>query len=146
MDLCSRRLVGWAVAEHMRAELVADALHTAKHTRGSLAGAIFHSDHGAQYSSRAFADACRIAGVTRSMGAVGSSADNAAAESFNASFKRRNPPGRPDLVQCKGSTTGRIWLAAPLQHPTPPLPPRPEIPDRLRDNLLPTPATLTHAA
>ncbi len=93
MDLCSRRLVGWAVADHMRADLVLDALHAARRTRGSLAGAIFHSDHGAQYGARAFADACRAAGVTRSMGAVGSSADNAAAESLNASFTRETLQG-----------------------------------------------------
>ncbi len=93
MDLCSRRLVGWAVADHMRTELVLDALHAAQRTRGSLAGAIFHSDHGAQYGARAYAEACRAAGVTRSMGAVGSSADNAAAESLNASFKRETLQG-----------------------------------------------------
>jgi len=93
MDLCSRRLVGWAVADHMRTELVLDALHAAERTRGSLAGAIFHSDHGAQYSARAFADACREAGVIQSMGAIGSSADNAAAESLNASFKRETLQG-----------------------------------------------------
>jgi len=93
MDLCSRRLVGWAVADHMRTELVIDALHAAKRARGSLAGAVFHSDHGAQYCSRAFAQACREAGVTQSMGAIGSSADNAAAESLNASFKRETLQG-----------------------------------------------------
>ncbi|QFZ19586.1 hypothetical protein EKG83_21040 [Saccharothrix syringae] len=48
MDLCSRRLVGWAVADHMCVDLVLDALHAAERTRGSLAGAIFHGDHGAQ--------------------------------------------------------------------------------------------------
>jgi transposase InsO family protein len=46
MDLCSRRLVGWAIADHMRTELVIDALHAAQRTRGSLAGAVFHSDQG----------------------------------------------------------------------------------------------------
>jgi transposase InsO family protein len=46
MDLCSRRLVGWAIADHMRTELVLDALHAAQRTRGSLAGAIFHSATG----------------------------------------------------------------------------------------------------
>ncbi len=93
IDLCSRRLAGWAIADHMRAELVIDALAAAERTRGSLAGAIFHADHGAQYTSRAFAEACRSAGVHRSMSAVGSSADNAAAESFNASLKRETPKG-----------------------------------------------------
>ena len=94
VDLASRRLAGWAIADHMRADLVIDALHAAERTRGSLVGAVFHSDHGAQYCSRAFADACRKAGVTQSMGAVGSSADNALAESFNATCKRETLQGR----------------------------------------------------
>lgn len=63
-------------------------------TRGSLAGSIMHTDHGAQYTSRAFAEACSSAGVRRSMSAVGSSADNALAESFNATFKRETLQGR----------------------------------------------------
>lgn len=93
MDLASRRLAGWAVADHMRTELVIDALQTAERTRGSLSGAIFHSDHGTQYTSKAFADACTQAGITQSMGAIGSSADNAAAEALNASFKRETLQG-----------------------------------------------------
>jgi transposase InsO family protein len=93
IDLCSRRLAGWAIADHMRADLVIDALDAAERTRGSLHGAIFHSDHGAQYTSKAFADACHSAGVARSMSAVGSSADNALAEAFNASFKRETLQG-----------------------------------------------------
>ena len=88
IDLCSRRLAGWAIADHMRADLVIDALAAAERTRGSLAGAVFHCDHGSQYTSAAFAAACQNAGVTRSMSAVGSSADNALAESFNATLKR----------------------------------------------------------
>jgi transposase InsO family protein len=94
IDLHSRRLAGWAIAEHMRTELVLDALHAARRTRGSLDGAILHTDHGAQYTSRAFAAACVAAGVRQSMSAVGSSADNAAAESFNATFKRETLQGR----------------------------------------------------
>ena len=93
IDLCSRRLAGWAIADHMRAELVVDALAAAERTRGSLNGAIFHSDHGAQYTSAAFTDACQRAGVRRSMSAVGSSADNAAAESWNAAMKRETLQG-----------------------------------------------------
>jgi transposase InsO family protein len=94
IDLASRRLAGWALADHMRAELVIDALAAAERTRGSLTGAIMHTDHGAQYTSRAFADACRTAGVRQSMSAVGSSADNALAESFNATLKRETLQGR----------------------------------------------------
>lgn len=88
IDCYSRRLVGWAVADHMRTSLVADALQAAAATRGSLAGAIFHSDHGSVYTSADYARLCADLGVTQSMGAVGSSADNALAESFNATLKR----------------------------------------------------------
>ncbi|MFI8829257.1 IS3 family transposase [Streptomyces sp. NPDC053431] len=94
IDLASRRLAGWAIADHMRTSLVTDALAAAQRTRGSLTGAIMHTDHGAQYTSRAFAEACRSAGVRQSMGAIGSSADNALAESFNAAFKRETLQGR----------------------------------------------------
>ncbi|WRZ62249.1 IS3 family transposase (plasmid) [Streptomyces sp. NBC_01294] len=94
IDLASRRLAGWAIADHMRTELVIDALAAAERTRGSLDGAIMHTDHGSQYTSRAFAEICRSAGVRQSMGAVGSSADNAAAESFNAALKRETLKGR----------------------------------------------------
>jgi len=44
IDCCSRRVAGWAIADHMRTELVEDALHAAHGLRGSLEGAIFHSD------------------------------------------------------------------------------------------------------
>jgi transposase InsO family protein len=82
IDCFSRRLVGWSIAEHMRTELVSDALRAALRERGSLTGAVFHSDHGAQYTSKDYAALCRQLGVTRSMGRVGSSADNALAESL----------------------------------------------------------------
>ncbi|QSR32178.1 IS3 family transposase [Nocardioides sp. S5] len=88
IDCYSRRLAGWAIADHMRTGLVEDALKSAAATRGSLKGAIFHSDHGSVYCSKAYAKLCRKLGVTQSMGAVGSSADNALAESFNATMKR----------------------------------------------------------
>lgn len=94
IDLHSRRLTGWAIADHMRTDLVIDALTAAQRTRGSLNGAIFHSDHGAQYTSKAFAAACARAGVRQSMSRIGSSADNALAESFNATFKRETLQGR----------------------------------------------------
>ncbi|MFD9053383.1 IS3 family transposase [Streptomyces zaomyceticus] len=94
IDLSSRRLAGWAIADHMRADLVTDALAAAIRTRGSRAGSIMHTDHGAQYTSRSFAETCRSAGVRRSKSAIGSSADNALAESFNATFKRETLQGR----------------------------------------------------
>ena len=104
IDCFSRRLAGWAVAEHMRTDLIVDALSMARDARGSLAGAIFHSDHGTQYSSKAFAQVCAELGVTQSMGAVGTSADNALAESFNATLKRetlRGTPCWPDVAACR---------------------------------------------
>jgi len=89
-DVCSRRIVGWSIAEHMRAELCTDALRATALTRGSdgLAGAIFHSDHGSQYTSHDYRDLCDELGITQSMGSVGDSYDNAMAESIWASLKR----------------------------------------------------------
>ena len=82
------------MADHMRTELVEDALKAAWHERGTLAGTVFHSDHGAVYTSKAYAQLCTDLGVTQSMGAIGSSADNALAESFNAALKRELLEGR----------------------------------------------------
>jgi len=96
LDCFSRKVVGWSIADHMRTGLVADALRMAAATRGSLEGAVFHTDHGSQYGSRAFAGLCSDLGVTRSMGTVGSSADNAACESFHASLKRETLQGARD--------------------------------------------------
>ena len=93
IDVCSRRLVGWSIADHMRTSLVEDALENAARARGSLHGAVFHSDHGRQYTSSAFQATCRRLGVRQSMGRIGSSADNAMAESFNASLKRETLQG-----------------------------------------------------
>jgi transposase InsO family protein len=90
LDLHSRRLVGWSLADHARAELAADALEAAVATRGgTIAGVVvFHTDHGAQYSSVAFAELCDHHGVVQSMGRIGDSLDNAVAESFFATLKR----------------------------------------------------------
>jgi transposase InsO family protein len=93
IDCFSRRLVGWSIADHMRTELVEDALGAAALTRGGLAGAVFHADHGSQYTSKGFAMLCAKLGVAQSMGAVGTSADNALAESFNATLKRETLQG-----------------------------------------------------
>mgnify|MGYP002722969389 FL=1 len=82
IDCFSRKLVGFAIADHMRTELVEEALENASHLRGGLDGAIFHSDHGSVYTSSQFQATCRRLGVTQSMGAVGTSADNSLAESF----------------------------------------------------------------
>jgi transposase InsO family protein len=112
IDCYSRRLAGWAIADHMRTKLVADALKAARATRGSLAGAVFHSDHGSTYTSKDYARLCADLGVTQSMGAVGSSADNALAESFNATLKRevlQDHTTWPDEATCRRQLFR--WLA-----------------------------------
>jgi len=88
IDLYSRKLAGFAIADHMRTSLVIEALEHANTVRGGLEGAIFHSDYGSVYTSSAFGACCSELGVTQSMGAVGTSADNALAESFNSTMKR----------------------------------------------------------
>jgi transposase InsO family protein len=93
IDCCSRKLAGWALADHMRTSLATDALKVALADRGSLRGAIFHADHGAQYTSKVLAQLCDQLGVTLSLGGVGTSADNALAESFNATLKRETLAG-----------------------------------------------------
>ncbi len=94
IDRYSRRLAGWSIAEHMRTDLVTDALLAAAATRGgNLKDAIFHSVNGAQGVSKQFAEFCDTLGVTPSRGTVGTSAENAAAESFNASLKRETLQG-----------------------------------------------------
>ncbi|MGC0417865.1 transposase InsO family protein [Embleya sp. AB8] len=71
LDLHSKRLAGWSIADHMCTELIADALRAAADTRGgNLRGAIFHSDNEAQYASREFAALCDRFGVIRSPGAA----------------------------------------------------------------------------
>lgn len=83
LDVFSRRVVGWAMATHMRAELVVDALDMAIHNRKPK-NVIHHSDQGSQYTSIAFSKRCDSAGVRPSMGSVGDCYDNAMCESFNA--------------------------------------------------------------
>ncbi|WP_369689039.1 DDE-type integrase/transposase/recombinase [Streptomyces sp. Wb2n-11] len=62
-DLCSRRLAGWAIAGHMRTELVTDALAAAARTRGSLDGSIMHTDHGSRITDHGLRVARRIQSV-----------------------------------------------------------------------------------
>ncbi|MEW2077279.1 IS3 family transposase [Streptomyces sp. NPDC013433] len=89
LDICSRRVLGWSMATHMRTELVVDALTMAVATRGGhVDGVIFHADRGSQYTSAAFAHVSDRFGIRRSMGRVGSSYGNALAESFWQGLKR----------------------------------------------------------
>jgi putative transposase len=86
LDVWSRRVVGWAMAGHLRTELVLDALDMALRGRRPHQ-VIHHSDHGCQYTSIAFGLRCREAGVQPSMGSVGDAYDNALCESFFATLE-----------------------------------------------------------
>jgi len=88
IDLASRKVVGWALAEHMRTELVEEALQMAFLTRRPGPSVIFHSDRGCQYTSGDYAALARANGVVLSVGRKGECWDNAVAESFFATIKR----------------------------------------------------------
>lgn len=118
IDLHTREVAGHAMAEHMRAELVADAVALAHRRALVRPEAIFHSDRGAQYTSAEFRTTLTTLGIRASMGRVGSCYDNAVAESFFATLKAeigtrvwahpsRGPHGRlrlPHLLQPPSST------------------------------------------
>jgi transposase InsO family protein len=87
IDIASRRVVGWATADHLRTELVETALHNAVAARRPDAEVIFHSDRGCQYTSAQYAAAATAAGVRLSVGRTGQCWDNALAESFFATIK-----------------------------------------------------------
>jgi putative transposase len=87
LDVWSRRVVGWAMAAHLRTELVLDALEMALRSRRPGQPVIHHSDQGCQYTSIAFGQRCREAGVQPSMGSVGDAYDNALCESFFATLE-----------------------------------------------------------
>jgi putative transposase len=86
IDLCSRRIVGWSLADHMRSDLVLDALLQALQTRSS-SGTIFHSDRGSQYASTSFRKALARAGLRQSMSARANPYQNAWTESFIGTLK-----------------------------------------------------------
>ncbi|HEU5485503.1 MAG TPA: IS3 family transposase, partial [Microlunatus sp.] len=87
-DGCSRRVLGWAITDHLRADLVDQALTMAFVLRGQLpAQVVFHADRGCQYTSAQIADLCRDLGLLQSVGRTGVCWDNAATESFWSTLK-----------------------------------------------------------
>ena len=83
LDVYSRRIVGWSIADHLRTELVVDALEMARWRRQPTRGeTVVHSDRGSQYTSWAFGHCLRTAGLLGSMGRVASAVDNSMMESF----------------------------------------------------------------
>jgi putative transposase len=90
MDLFSRRILGWQVADHLRSDLALDALEMAIWARrhDSIDGLVHHSDRGVQYTSIRYTQRLSEANAVRSVGSKGDSYDNAAAESLNSLYKR----------------------------------------------------------
>jgi putative transposase len=89
LDVYARRIIGWSIADHLRQELVVDALQMARWRRRPVPGqTVLHSDRGAQYTSWAFGHRLREAGILGSMGRVGSAYDNAMMESFFSTLQR----------------------------------------------------------
>lgn len=86
MDVYSRRVVGWSMANHLKTELVINSLQMALHQRKPI-DVIHHSDQGCQYTSISFGMRCKEAGVRPSMGSVGDCYDNAMCESFFATLE-----------------------------------------------------------
>ena len=105
LDVYSRRIVGWSVADHLRTELVVDALEMARWRRQPTRGeTVVHSDRGSQYTSWAFGRRLRTAGLLGSMGRVASAVDNSMMESFFGTLqlelldrRRLDDPGRARL-------------------------------------------------
>jgi transposase InsO family protein len=121
IDIASRRVVGFALADHLRTELVADALANAVAARDPLPGVIFHSDRGCQYTSAAFADLAGDCQVSLSVGRKGQCWDNAVAESFFASLKgelidTRSWPTRAGA--CRAVVEYIAWYNATRLHST----------------------------
>ena len=88
IDLCTRMVIGWKLADNMRAELVVDALKKAWHAGMVAIGAIFHSDKGSQYTSRLFGSFAETISVRLSQGRKATCFDNAVSESFFATLKK----------------------------------------------------------
>jgi transposase InsO family protein len=110
IDLHSRKVVGYAVADHLRTSLIIEALAAALVTRKPAAGVIFHSDRGCQYTSHEFANFCVENGVVRSMGRRATCFDNAVAESFFATYKKELIHTRPwnDITEVRQHTF--LWI------------------------------------
>ncbi len=110
-DLASRRILGMSMASHMRASLVADALKEAVGTRGGhVAGVVFHSDRGSQYTSGEYGDLCAGYRITQSVGRTGVCWDNAPSESFFATLKKELVNRRTFRTHTEARIAIRHWI------------------------------------
>ena len=132
LDAWSRRVVGWAMATHLRTQLVLDALDMALHRRRPKK-VIHHSDHGSQYKALAFGQRCRQAGVRPSMGSVGDCYDNALCESFFATLERELLDAHRFATQAEAQLTVFRVPGRLVQPPSATLRPGTTISDQLRE-------------
>lgn len=113
LDVGSRRVLGYAMASHLRTDLVTDCLDTAAATRGGdVAGVIFHSDRGCQYTSTQFAQHCCRLGIHRSLGRTGICWDNAIVESFFGALKRELVHRHRFATRAQARQAIFVWIQA----------------------------------
>ncbi len=112
VDIGSRRLLGYSMADHMRTELVLDALDMAISRRddADIAGVIVHADRGSQYTSNDYLDYCQRRQLRPSVGRVATCFDNAVAESFWASLKRECLQGRVFATRAEARRAIFRWI------------------------------------
>jgi putative transposase len=109
LDVWSRKVVGWAMQDHLQTELVLEALNSALAQRRPQQ-VVHHSDHGCQYTSYAFGQRCQQMNVVSSMGTVGDAYDNAMAESFFATLERELLSGSQFKTHAEAKTAVFEWL------------------------------------
>ncbi|MFE5541617.1 IS3 family transposase [Streptomyces sp. NPDC056519] len=110
IDIASRRIVGWATTDHLRTELVADALTAACHTRRPTGPVIFHSDRGRQYTSHELTLLAGQFGIRPSVARTGQCWDNALAESFFSTLKNELGDSRPWPSRAAAHTAIFEWI------------------------------------
>jgi transposase InsO family protein len=112
MDVFSRVVVGWSIADHIRSDLVVDALEMARWRRRPAPGGIVHSDRGSVYTSWIFGHRLRAAGLLGSMGRVASSVDNTMMESFWSTLQREVLDRQQWVTRADLATAIFEWIEA----------------------------------
>jgi putative transposase len=110
MDLCSRKIVGWSMAEHLRAELCTEALHMAIQTRKPGSGLLHHSDRGVQYACEAYQKLLGLFNICCSMSRVGNCYDNAAMESLWGTLKTERVYQENYATREQARTSIFVWI------------------------------------
>jgi putative transposase len=110
LDLCSRKIVGWSMAGHLRTELCLEALHMAIQSRRPSAGLLHHSDRGVQYASQDYQNQLQLLGIACSMSRVGNCYDNATMESFWGTLKTEQVYRQKFATREEAKTSIFLWI------------------------------------